>query len=55
MAFVQNPYNGPEAFGWEPQVTSGPNGGSILRFGSSSIAAHVVDGIEVDGACLGGR
>jgi acetylcholinesterase len=54
MAFAQNPYNGPQdAFGWEPQVTSEPNGGVILRFGSGGIAAHIVDGIEVDGVCLG--
>ncbi|KAH7321324.1 acetylcholinesterase [Stachybotrys elegans] len=54
LAFVKDPYNGPQEMGWQPMVVSEPNGGQILRFGGSSGKVfEFVDGIDVDGACLG--
>ncbi|KAH7353573.1 acetylcholinesterase [Plectosphaerella cucumerina] len=56
LAFAKDPYNGPQELGWEPMDTTAPNGGSLLRFGGSSgKILEYVDGIEVDGACLGLR
>ncbi|KAI0156593.1 acetylcholinesterase [Xylariaceae sp. FL1272] len=54
LAFAQDPYNGPQALGWQPMNTSEPNGGDLLRFGGSSgkVAVHV-DGIETDAVCQG--
>lgn len=54
LAFVKDPFNGPQALGWEPTVVSEPNGGTLLRFGGSSgKVVQQVNGIEVDAACLG--
>ncbi|KAH7409691.1 acetylcholinesterase [Cadophora sp. MPI-SDFR-AT-0126] len=55
LAFVKDPYHGPEKIGWTPQVASDPNGGKIMRFGSNGKAAQLVDGLEIDGVCLGLR
>lgn len=54
LAFVKDPYHGPQTLGWEPMIASEPNGGDLLRFGGSSgkVSEHV-DGIEVDGVCQG--
>ncbi|KAK0385452.1 hypothetical protein NLU13_7928 [Sarocladium strictum] len=54
LAFVKDPYNGPEReYGWEPMDTSKPNGGSLLRLGAGGKAVQFIDGIEVDGVCEG--
>jgi acetylcholinesterase len=56
FAFVKDPYNGPqEMLGWQPMNTSEPNGGDLIRFGSKGRVAQHVNGIEVDGVCLGLR
>ena len=56
LAFIKDPYNGPqEAMGWKPMDTSDPNGGDLIRFGADGIVSQHVDGVEVDGACLGLR
>lgn len=56
LAFVTDPYNGPQTtLGWNPMNTSEPNGGDLIRFGADGIVAQHVDGIEVDGICLGLR
>ncbi|KFA73865.1 hypothetical protein S40288_00884 [Stachybotrys chartarum IBT 40288] len=60
LSFVQDPYNGPQReFGWEPMDTSAPDGGYLLRFGSYGDSdgepTERVDGIEVDGVCMGVR
>jgi acetylcholinesterase len=54
LAFAMDPYNGPQKLGWQPTDLEAPNGGFILRFGGKSgNLTSVVDGIEIDGACLG--
>ncbi|KAF5024814.1 hypothetical protein F66182_3053 [Fusarium sp. NRRL 66182] len=54
LAFFEDPYHGPRKLGWEPMVTSDPDGGFLLRFGGSSgKVTERVDGIQVDGVCLG--
>ncbi|KAF4451264.1 chlorogenic acid esterase precursor [Fusarium austroafricanum] len=54
VAFLEDPYNGPQKLGWGPMVTSDPDGGYLLRFGGSSgKVVERVDGVDVDGVCLG--
>lgn len=54
LSFVKDPYNGPQRdYGWEPMVTSEPNGGTLLRFGAGGKAVQYIDGMEVDGVCQG--
>ncbi|KAF1957211.1 fatty acyl-CoA hydrolase [Byssothecium circinans] len=56
LAFVKDPYNGPQkTMGWKPMIVSDPNGGDLIRFGAHGIISQHVDGIEVDGVCLGLR
>ncbi|KAI9155007.1 chlorogenic acid esterase precursor [Paramyrothecium foliicola] len=56
LAFAKDPFNGPQKLSWTPSIVSEPNGGKYLRFGGSSGKAwEIVDGIEIDGACLGER
>ncbi|KAK6063899.1 chlorogenic acid esterase precursor [Seiridium cupressi] len=53
LAFVENPYNGPQnTMGWQPLVASDPHGGDLIRFGAHGIVSQHVDGVEVDGVCL---
>ncbi|EXL65006.1 hypothetical protein FOPG_18750 [Fusarium oxysporum f. sp. conglutinans race 2 54008] len=53
LAFFEDPYSGPQKLGWEPMVTSDPDGGFLLRFGGSSEKVlERVTGIQVDGVCL---
>lgn len=53
MAFASDPYNGPQKIGWQPMVTTDPNGGDLVRFGAEGIVVQHVDGVEVDGVCQG--
>ncbi|ORY59310.1 acetylcholinesterase [Pseudomassariella vexata] len=54
LAFVKDPYNGPqETMGWNPMVAGDPHGGDLIRFGADGIVSQHVDGIEVDGVCIG--
>ena len=56
LAFVKDPYQGPQTLGWEPMDTREPDGGFLLRIGGKSgNVTSQVDGIEVDGVCLGVR
>ncbi|KAG7148811.1 Lipase 1 like protein [Verticillium longisporum] len=56
LAFAKDPFNGPQALGWQPMDTRLADGGDLLRFGGSSGKVFVhVDGIELDGVCLGIR
>jgi carboxylesterase type B len=56
LAFVKDPYNGPqETMGWKPMVASDPNGGDLIRFGADGVVSQHIDGVEVDGVCLGLR
>ncbi|KAF1999808.1 fatty acyl-CoA hydrolase [Amniculicola lignicola CBS 123094] len=56
LAFVKDPYHGPQrTMGWKPMIASDPNGGDLLRFGPQGVVSQHVDGIEVDGVCLGLR
>lgn len=54
LAFARDPYNGPQKLGWLPMDTRQANGGDMIRFGGKSgkVVTHV-DGIELDGVCLG--
>ncbi|KAF6795826.1 chlorogenic acid esterase precursor [Colletotrichum sojae] len=54
MAFAEDPYHGPqEKFGWQPQVVSEANGGDILRFGGDGKVVQRVDGVDIEGVCVG--
>ncbi|TVY27869.1 Acetylcholinesterase [Lachnellula hyalina] len=54
LAFVKDPFNGPQkTMGWEPLVASDPHGGDLIRFGADGKVSQHVDGVDVDGACLG--
>ncbi|CAH0052260.1 unnamed protein product [Clonostachys solani] len=55
MAFVKDPYNGPQdAFNWLPHDASDPNGGDVIRIGGSKgLAAQHIQGVEIDGVCRG--
>lgn len=55
MTFALDPYNGPQKIGWQPMVTTEPNGGDLVRFGAGGIVVQHVDGVEVDGVCQGLR
>lgn len=56
LAFVKDPYKGPQMLGWQPMDTREPDGGYLLRIGGKSgNVTSQVDGIEVDGVCLGVR
>jgi carboxylesterase type B len=56
LAFIKDPYNGPqETMGWHPMVVSDPNGGDLVRFGADVKVSQHIDGVEVDGVCLGLR
>jgi acetylcholinesterase len=56
LAFVKDPYHGPqETLGWQPMIANDPNGGYIMRIGANGTAAQQIDGVEVDGVCLGLR
>ncbi|PVI01835.1 alpha/beta-hydrolase [Periconia macrospinosa] len=56
LAFVKDPYHGPQKdLGWKPMNTSEPNGGDLIRFGAGGKVIQHIDGVEVDGVCLGLR
>jgi acetylcholinesterase len=55
LAFVKDPYHGPQKMGWQPMVTSDPHGGDLLRFGADGKVVQHINGVEVDGVCLGIR
>jgi acetylcholinesterase len=55
LAFAKDPYHGPQELGWKPMVTSDPNGGQLVRFGADGKVVQHIDGVEVDGVCLGIR
>lgn len=54
LAFLQDPYNGPQkTMGWKPMIASDLNGGDLIRFGARGVVSQHIDGVEVDGVCLG--
>lgn len=56
LAFVKDPHQGPQReYGWLPMDASEPDGGHLLRFGAGGKAVQHIDGVEVDGVCLGLR
>ncbi|KAH8712285.1 Alpha/Beta hydrolase protein [Phaeosphaeriaceae sp. PMI808] len=56
LAFVKDPHNGPQiTLGWKPMNNSEPNGGDLIRFGAQGKAVQHIDGVEIDGVCLGIR
>jgi acetylcholinesterase len=56
LAFVKDPYHGPQkTMGWKPMVASDPQGGDLIRFGADGKVSQHIDGVEVDGVCLGTR
>ena len=55
-AFVEDPYQGPQkSMGWRPMIASEPNGGDLIRFGAGGKVVQHIDGVEVDGVCIGLR
>lgn len=56
LAFIEDPYHGPQkTMGWEPMAASDPKGGYLLRFGADGKVSQHIEGVEVDGVCLGLR
>jgi acetylcholinesterase len=56
LAFVEDPYHGPQkTMGWKPMIASDPHGGDLIRFGADGKVSQHIDGVEVDGVCLGIR
>jgi carboxylesterase type B len=56
LAFVKDPYNGPQKMmGWKPMTASNQNGGDLIRFGAQGVVSQHINGVEVDGVCLGVR
>ena len=56
LAFVEDPWKGPQKMlGWRPMNASEMNGGDLVRFGAGGKVVQHIDGVEVDGVCLGLR
>lgn len=55
LAFVKDPYHGPQKLGWNPLVASDPNIGDLLRFGANGKVSQHIDGVEIFGVCSGVR
>lgn len=53
LAFMIDPYNGPQAIGWPVFNTSQDNGGTMLRFGADGKAAQNVSANSVQAVCFG--
>ena len=53
LAFMTDPYNGPQAMGWPRFNTSADNGGTLLRFGADGKAAQNVSANDVQAVCFG--
>ena len=53
LAFVEDPYHGLQEMGWMPMVASEEKGGFLLRMGADGEVVQGVDGVDVDGVCLG--
>ena len=54
LAFVEDPRRGPQRMGWEPLVAGEARGGELIRFGEGDgEVVRRVEGVEVDGVCLG--
>ena len=53
IAFAKDPYSGPQLIGWEPFVTNEPEMGQVARFGAKGRVIQHVNGVELDGICLG--
>lgn len=53
LAFMRDPWNGPQKLGWYPMDPSEADGGSMLRFGVDGRAVQNVTGYEVQKVCFG--
>ncbi|PWY69059.1 alpha/beta-hydrolase [Aspergillus heteromorphus CBS 117.55] len=53
LAFLQDPWTGPQSLGWEPVNGSTGSGGQVVRFGADGKAVQQVDRMEIDGPCWG--
>ena len=53
LAFVKDPYHGPEKLGWEALDARGARNGKVIRFGAGEKAVQYVESLEVDGVCQG--
>lgn len=53
LAFMSDPYNGPQSMGWPVFDPSADNGGTMLRFGAGGKAAQNVSANDVQGVCFG--
>lgn len=53
LAFIQDPYNGPQKLGWEPMIANATNGGFLLRMGADGKVLQDINGVDVDGPCYG--
>lgn len=55
LAFMRDPYRGPQELGWKAVDARSPRGGKLLRFGAGGKAVQYVNSVEVDGVCQGLR
>ncbi|KAK5109786.1 hypothetical protein LTR62_006519 [Meristemomyces frigidus] len=53
LAFMKDPWNGPQTKGWYPMDPTLPDGGTMLRFGANGKAVQNVTGFEVEAVCFG--
>ena len=53
LAFMKDPYRGPQRLGWEAVDARSARGGKLVRFGAGGKPVQYVDSIEVDGVCQG--
>ena len=53
LAFMKNPYHGPEELGWNALDARGARTGKVIRFGAGGKAVQYVDSLELDGVCQG--
>ncbi|KAJ4294581.1 hypothetical protein N0V90_008272 [Kalmusia sp. IMI 367209] len=53
LAFVKDPYHGPQKLGWSAMDVAATNDEKLIRFGTGGKAVQYVDSIQVDGVCQG--
>ena len=53
LAFLKDPYNGPQSLGWPRFDSQAEDGGTMLRFGADGQAVQSVSANDVQGTCFG--
>lgn len=53
LAFIKDPWHGPEELGWGSVNADNYQGEKLVRFGAGGKAVQYIDSVEVDGVCRG--